>query len=227
VASPTTGVNTVTGHGLPAALESADAVIDLVNPPQRGGVDPEAFFATSAERIAAHERLAGVRHHVTLSIVGADTLAEGYFSAKAHQEQIVRDSGVPHTILRATQFYEFARVIANANTIQDTVKLPSTPVRPMSSDDVAIALVRAVMNDPATTPIEICGPQQMTLPEFVGRVLLSDRDPRYVVDDPDARPAGFNVEGTFLVPYLPDIVAPTTLDQWLRRDRHPRFARVA
>lgn len=223
VASPTTGVDSATGDGLTAALERADAVIDVSNSASTEGGAARAFFAAAAANLAVHERAAGVRHHVVLSIVGVDTASDGYLLAKAQQERAVRDGGVPHTILRTTQFFEFARQIADWNTVEDTVHLPPTNVQPVASDDVAAALVRLVMTGSPAGTVEMGGPEQMTLPDFVRRVLLSDHDDRYVVDDATAVPVGFNIGGRLLVPGPSGIRADTSLGDWL--DRAPATTR--
>jgi uncharacterized protein YbjT (DUF2867 family) len=211
-------VNTLTGLGLPAALEDADAVIDVTNAPRTDDGAALEFFAASATALAGYEREAGVAHHVALSIVGADTVTEGYFAAKSDQEHAIRNGGVPYTVLRSTQFFEFARQIADWNTHRDTVRLPSTEVQPVASEDVAESLVRLVMVGTPAGILEIGGPSRMTLPVFVQRVLLSDSDNRYVLEDDNAVPHGFNISGPLLVPKSSAIQADTSLDVWLGRE---------
>jgi uncharacterized protein YbjT (DUF2867 family) len=217
VASRHSGVDVRTGRGLDAALELADVVIDVTNPPDVAGGAARDFFAESANRIARAEQRAGVGHHVLLSIVGADRAGEdGYFAAKAAQEQVVRSAATPFSIVRSTQFFDFARRIAEWNTTDDTVRLPARPVRPVAAVDVADRLVHAALSTPLNDAVDMGGPEEMSLPRFVDRVLRADIDPRYVVADDSVRPAGFNISSEVLLPHPPFVQAPMTLNSWVR-----------
>lgn len=216
-ASPSNGVDTITGRGLDRALESADVVIDVTNPATTDAAAARDFFQASTGRLLETEREVGVKHHVVLSLVGADSSAnDGYFSAKAVQESMVEAGGIPFSILRATQFFEFARTIAEWNTHEDTVRLPGTEVEPIAVHDVVSTLVEFATSPARNTAVDIAGPERMSLDSFVRQVLLQDHDTRYVVQDASAFPRGFNVEGRLLVPEGSDrIIAPTTLGRWL------------
>lgn len=218
VAAPGTGVDARTGRGLDSALEYADALIDVTNPRELEGGPAQAFFETTARRVQDAEERAGVGHHVVLSIVGADRADDGYFAAKGAQEQLVRAGSTPHSILRATQFYDFARTIAEWNTRRDTIRLPAKPVRPVAASDAAAALVDLALGGPLTGALELAGPEEMSLPEFVHRVLRIDHDPRYVVEDDAVDPVGFNISADALLPRPPMRFAPTTLEGWVREE---------
>lgn len=216
VASPATGVDARTGQGLDAALELADAVIDVTNAPDVSGAPAREFFETTTQRLLEAEERAGVKHHVVLSIVGADHAGEdGYFAAKGVQENLVRSGPIAHSILRSTQFYDFARKIAEWNTTQDTVHLPPKIVQPVAASDVAEMLVDLAMGDPLSGAIDFGGPEQMPLPDFVRRVLRVDHDPRYVVEDAETTTLGFNISGDLLLPRSPLRLASTALDAWV------------
>jgi uncharacterized protein YbjT (DUF2867 family) len=225
VASPTNGVDARTGRGLDAALEHADAVVDVTNAPDLTGRSALTFFEETTNRLLEAEEKAGVSHHVVLSIVGADRVGDdGYFAAKRLQEQIVRSGTIPHSIVRSTQFYEFARVIADWNTIADTIHLPSKPVQPVATADVADALVELALGAPLGAAVDLAGPERMSLPDFVHRVLRTDLDPRYVVEDDESTPAGFNISGDLLLPQEPIRLGTTGLDSWVREEGRNRLA---
>lgn len=216
VASPATGVDARTGHGLDEALEVADAVIDVTNAPDLAGPAARAFFQETTRRVLDAAHRAGVKHHVLLSIVGADHEGEdGYFAAKGVQEHVVRSGPVAHSILRATQFYDFARVIAEWNTADDTVRLPAKAVQPVAASDVAEALVELATGSPTGDAVDMGGPERMMLPEFVRRVLRADHDQRYVVEDDEIEPVGFNIAGEVLLPQEPLRLASTDLASWV------------
>lgn len=230
VVSPTNGVDARTGHGLEAALELADAVIDVTNSPDMSGPASRAFFEETTGRLLDAEAAAGVRHHVVLSIVGADHARgdengdDGYFAAKGMQEHAVQAGPIEHSILRATQFYDFARTIAQWNTTDDTVRLPAKPVQPIAASDVADALVEMALAAPTGAAVDMGGPERMLLPDFVHRVLRTDNDPRYVVADDAIAPVGFNISGEMLLPREPMRLAPTTLGEWVLDEGRRRFA---
>jgi len=221
-ASRISGVNVVTGTGLDRALNGADAVIDVTNSRVNAEDGAEEFFSAAAQSIAAAEKRAGVGHHVSLSIVGADRSGVGgYFRAKAEQEQAVTSSHVPFSILRSTQFFEFAEVIADWNTEEDTVRLPTTAVRPVASDDVVTALVSLVRGTPLMGPTEIAGPEEIPLDEFVRRVLLARHDERFVVRDDTSSPRGFDIESRVLAPGADATLTQTTLADWITHRAEP------
>jgi uncharacterized protein YbjT (DUF2867 family) len=160
-ASPDTGINTLTGDGLAEALEGAQVVVDVSNAPVWDDAAVMDFFRTSSRNILAAEAAAGVKHHVALSVVGADRLPEsGYFRAKVAQEEILKAGSVPYTILRATQFFEFLGRIADSSTDGETVRLAPVVVQPESADDVAAALAEVAVNEPVNGIVELAGPEQ-------------------------------------------------------------------
>lgn len=215
VAAPSTGVDAATGAGLADALAGADVVIDVSNAPRVEGDAALDFFARTTGRLLEAEREAGVQHHVVLSIVGADAVAEdGYFAAKRAQELLIAEGGVPWTTLRSTQFFEFARSIADWNTVDDTIHLPATAVRPVAAGDVAASLAVLALDTPAGV-LELAGPETMNLGSFVGRVLLSDHDPRYVIEDERAQANGFNIDAARLAPVEIGLTGPTSLADWI------------
>ncbi len=225
VASPSSGVDARSGQGLDAALEYADAVIDATNAPDLSGPAARAFFAETTSRVLDAEARAGVAHHVVLSIVGADhSHDDGYFAAKGAQENAVADGPVAHSILRATQFFDFARTIAGWNTENDTVRLPAKSVQPVAASDVADALVELALGTPTGAAVDMGGPERMSLPDFVNRVLRIDNDPRYVVADDDIEPVGFNLAGDLLLPREPLRLAPTSLDAWVHAEGQRKLA---
>jgi uncharacterized protein YbjT (DUF2867 family) len=223
VASRAHGVDSSTGQGLAAALEDADVVIDVTDSPHRVVGEAHEFFARSTGRLLDAEQIAGVTHHIVLSIVGAGSVDdEGYFAAKAAQERAVADSGIPFTIFRSTQFFEFARVIADWNTVQDTIHLPPTSVRPVAAADVADALYEIARSAPLQRAVEFGGPEAMTLPAFVSRVLLTDHDPRFVMEDSTRETVGFNIESDKLLPRGECQYGGTSLDAWITDAGHHR-----
>ncbi|TML45442.1 MAG: SDR family oxidoreductase [Actinobacteria bacterium] len=215
-ASPDTGVNTITGEGLAEALEGAQVVVDVSNAPVWDDAAVMDFFQTSARNILAAEAAAGVKHHVTLSIVGADRLPEsGYLRAKVAQEESVKAGPVPFTILRATQFFEFIGGIADSSTDGDTVRLAPVFVQPESADDVAAALAEVAVSEPVNGIVELAGPEQFRLDELARRVLSAKHDPRPVTADVHARYFGTELEDHSLTPVGNARIAPTRFEDWL------------
>ena len=187
-ASPDTGVNTLTGEGLAEVLESASVVVDVSNSPSFEDDAVMEFFTTSTTNLLAAEADAGVRHHVALSVVGTERLSEsGYFRAKIAQEMLIGDSTIPYSIIHATQFFEFVKSIADAATKGDAVRLAHVLIQPMAADDVAAAVCEICQRPPADGVIEIAGPEQFRLDEFIQQGLTAKGDPRTVVADPKAR----------------------------------------
>jgi uncharacterized protein YbjT (DUF2867 family) len=223
-ASPTTGVNSITGEGLTEAMAGTQVVIDLANAPSWEDQAVLAFFETSGRNLLAAEAAAGVQHHVAVSIVGTDrTPDNGYFRAKAAQEQLIEASGLPYTIIRATQFMEFLGGIADAGAQGSTVRLSPGLFQPIAADDVAAITAEVALAAPRRGIVEIAGPERAPLYEFVARYLQAVGDPREVVSDPEARYFGGRVEEHSLVPLGDARLGRIGLDDWLRR-RSPASA---
>jgi uncharacterized protein YbjT (DUF2867 family) len=215
-AAPNTGVNTLTGEGLAEVLEGAAVVVDVSNSPSFEDAAVLEFFQTSTTNVLAAEAAAGVGHHVALSVVGTDRLLEaGYFRAKMAQEQLINDSSIPHSIVHATQFFEFMKGIADAATDGNTVRLPPAPIQPMAADDVASAVARVAVGPPLNRIVEVAGPEQFRLDELVARVLKARNDPREVVTDPNAQYYGISPSGRILLPEDDALLGPTRLEDWL------------
>jgi uncharacterized protein YbjT (DUF2867 family) len=217
-ASPSSGVNTITGEGLAKALTGAQAVVDVSNAPSWEDKAVLEFFETSGRNLLAAEAAAGVGHHVALSVVGTDRLlASGYFRAKMAQENLIKASEVPYTIVRATQFFEFIDGIAQFSTVGQTVHLPPALWQPMAADDVAGALAEIALSAPANGIIEIAGPERVGLDEMVGRFLGATKDPRQVVTDANARYYGLPVNDQSLTPGADARLGATYFEDWLKR----------
>jgi uncharacterized protein YbjT (DUF2867 family) len=200
-ASPDSGVNTLTGEGLPEVLEGAEVVIDVSNSPSFEDKAVMDFFTTSTRNVLAAETDAGVRHHVALSVVGTDRLPDsGYLRAKVAQEKLITDALIPYSIVHATQFYEFAKRIADEATDGDTVRLPDALIQPMAADDVAAAVCEISLRPPADGVIEIAGPEELSFEEFIRERLGSMGDSRTVVTDPKARYFGTELQERSLLP---------------------------
>jgi uncharacterized protein YbjT (DUF2867 family) len=217
-ASPGTGVNTLTGDGLDAALEGAAVVVDVSNSPSFEDAAVLEFFETSTGNLLKAEANAGVVHHVALSVVGTDRLPEsGYFRAKVAQEKLIAGSSTPYSIVHATQFFEFVNSMAQAATDGDTVRLAPVLVQPMAAADVAAAVGRVAVGPPLNGTVEVAGPEQFRLDEFVRRGLVARHDPRQVIADPQARYFGAELGERTLVPSEGAILAETRFDDWLSR----------
>jgi uncharacterized protein YbjT (DUF2867 family) len=215
-ASPKTGVNTVTSEGLTDALAGARVVIDVANSPSLEDHAVMEFFQTSCRNLLAAEAAAGVRHHIALSVVGADRLPQsGYLHAKAVQEDLIKTAAIPYTILRSTQFFEFAGAIAQSASNGRSVRLPVTPVQPVAAEDVSALLARIAAIAPINMTIEIGGPELMAMDEFVRRYLESRWDRTPVVGDPHARYFGTKVNDGALTPGRHAHIGATTLEKWL------------
>jgi uncharacterized protein YbjT (DUF2867 family) len=217
-ASPSSGVNTVTGEGLSHALAGAQVVVDVANAPSWEDKAVLEFFETSGRNLLAAEKVAGVRHHVALSVVGTERLlASGYFRAKLAQEKLIQASSIPYTIARATQFFEFVEAIAQFGTDAQTVRLPSAMMQPIVSDDVAAALADVAITEPLNGMVEIAGPEPIRMDELVRRFLTARRDSRQVITDPQARYYGVPVNDQSLVPGNHPRLGPTRFADWLSR----------
>lgn len=216
-ASPSSGVNAVTGEGVAAAVEGASVVVDVSNSPSIEDAAVLEFFETSTRTLVAAETTAGVGHHVALSVVGTERLTEsGYFRAKLAQERLIERSVRPYSIVRATQFFEFVERIADAATDGGTVRLPPVLIQPMAADDLASALAAVAVGPPANGIVEVAGPEQFWLDELIGRALRARHDPRRIVTDPGARYFGTQLHEGTLVPAADARLAGTRFDDWLR-----------
>ena len=215
-ASPNSGVNSVTGEGLPEALKGASVVVDVSNSPDWEDSAVLKFFETSTRNLLSYEAAAGVGHHVALSVVGTQQLGEsGYFRAKIVQEKLMKESSVPYTIVQATQFFEFLKGLADISMIGDKVHLPPALFQPMAADDVATALARIAVASPVNGTIEIGGPQPFRMDELVRRRLSQLNDSRDVIADPNARYSGANVDERTLVPGEGARLGETSFETWL------------
>jgi len=217
-ASPSSGVNTITGEGLTKALTGAQVVVDVSNAPAWEDKAVLEFFETSERNLSAAEAAAGVGHHVALSVVGTDRLlASGYFRAKMVQEDLIKAAGIPYTIVRATQFLEFLGGIAQFSTVGQTVHLPPALWQPIAADDVASALAEIALAAPVNGMIELAGPERAGLDEIVRRFLTATKDPREVVTDVNARYYGLVVNDQSLTPGADPRIGPTFFEDWLSR----------
>ncbi|MBC2779157.1 SDR family oxidoreductase [Parasphingopyxis marina] len=215
-AAPNTGVDTITGEGLAEALDGAEIVIDLANSPSFEDQAAMDFFQTAGKNIVAAETAASVGHHIALSVVGTDRMQDsGYFRAKLAQEELIKSSPIPYTLLHATQFFEFLRAIAQTSTKGDTVHLPPVKFQPMAAEDVASAVVEVALGAPLNDTIEIAGPEIFTLDEPVREVLEFDGDSRDVIADPQAPYFGIQVSEETLVPGAGARLGSTRFDWWL------------
>ena len=215
-ASPNSGVNTVTGEGLATALAGASAVVDVSNSPTFEDAAALRFFETSTRNLLSAEAAAGVRHHVALSIVGADRLPDsGYLRAKVAQERIIKSSGMPYTILRSTQFFEFIPRIVDDATQDNTVRLPKAYIQPVVADDVVSTLADIVTDEPRNTTLEVAGPQKFRFDDLVRVVLERKEDMRVVSGDEHARYYGAELADDSLIPGDHPHLGMTRLETWL------------
>ena len=215
-ASPKSGVNTVTGEGLAEALKGASAVVDVSNAPSWEDAAVMNFFEKSTRNLLAAEAKASVGHHVALSVVGTERLLDsGYFRAKIAQENLIKASSIPYSIVRATQFYEFVKGISDFSTQGNEVHLPTALIQPMAADDVASEVGRIATGSPVNGTVEIGGPEQFRLDELIRRGLAARKDPRKVVADPQATYYGIKVTERALVPEKNARLGKTRFDQWL------------
>jgi len=221
-ASPSLGVNSVTGEGLVDAIRGAQVVVDVTNAPSWEDQAVLDFFETSTRNLLEAESAAGVKHHVALSVVGTDGLLEsGYFRAKMAQEEMIKSSKVPYTIVRATQFFEFVEAIAQFSTEGQIVRMPSAPIQPIVSDDVAAALVDFALEAPVNGIVDLAGPERLGLDELVRRFLTGTKDTRQVVTDDTARYYGVQIDDKdhSLVPHGKARIASTRFEDWIKPHR--------
>lgn len=217
-ASPSTGINTITGEGLTEAIAGVQVVVDVANSPSFEDAAVLEFFKTGSRNLLTAAATVGVRHHVALSIVGTDRLpASGYFRAKMAQEELIKTSAIPYTIVRATQFFEFAGGIAQSATDGQAVRLPPALMQPIAADDVAAALADVAVAEPLNRTINLAGPEPIRMDEFVRRFLKASGDPRHVTTDPHAGYFGAAVDDQSLTPEDTPRIGPTRFDDWLSR----------
>ena len=217
-ASPSTGVNSITREGLAEAMDGADVVVDVANAPSWEDQAVLDFFQTSSRNLLAAEAAAGVRHHVALSIVGSERLPEnGYFRAKVAQENLIKTSGIPYTILRATQFFEFVGGIAQSFTVGEELCVSPALIQPIGSDDVVAALADVVLAAPVNGTVEVAGPEALPIDELVRRFLRATQDNRRVVPDVHARYFGSVLDDQSLVPGKNPRLGAMRFEDWLAR----------
>src|SRR5215216_1371368 len=234
-ASPNSGVNTLTGEGLAEVLKGAQVVVDVSNSPSFEEAAATDFFKTSTRNFLTYEAAAGVGHHVAVSVVGTERLAEsggigGYFRAKLAQEKLIMESSIPYTIVHATQFLEFVNKIADSETDGNTVRLGPVLIQPIAADDVAGAVGRVATCSPLNGTVEVAGPEQFRLEELIRRTLNALNDPREVIADPRPRYFGADVSERTLIPGADAQLGNTRFDDWLsrssNRESHPQPAAV-
>src|SRR5215472_13013873 len=219
-ASPSSGVNTVTGEGLAQALAGAQVVVDVSNAPNWEDNAVLTFFETSGRNLLAAEAAAGVGHHVALSVVGTDRLlASGYFRAKLAQEKLIKASPIPYMIVRATQFFEFVGGIAQLATEGQTVRVPPVLMQPIAADDVAAALADVALAEPLNRTVELAGPEPIRQDDLVRRFLNTTGDARTVITDPKALYYGIAVNDQSLTPGDNPRLGPTRFADWLSQSR--------
>jgi len=217
-ASPSRGVNSVTGEGLATALAGAQVVVDVSNAPSWEDQAVLEFFESSTRNLMAAEAVAGVGHHIALSVVGTDRLlASGYFRAKMAQEKLIQASPIPYTIVRATQFFEFVSGIANSATDGQNVRLPSALIQPIVSDDIATTLASVAVAEPLNRLVDLAGPEAIPLDELVRQFLKANRDPRTVITDEQASYFGIPLKRRSLIPDGSPLLGSMRFETWLRR----------
>src|SRR5437773_127103 len=225
-ASPSKGINSVTGEGLAAALVGAQVVVDVANAPSWEDKAVLEFFEKSGRNLLAAEVAAGVGHHVALSVVGTDRLlAAGYFRAKMAQENLIKASSIPYTIVRATQFFEFVGGIAQSATEGQTVRLSPVLMQPIVSDDVAAVMADAALAEPLNGTVDLAGPEPIRQDDLVRQFLSATGDARTVITDPKALYFGIEVNDQSLTPGDHPRLGPTRFEDWLSRNAVPGTSR--
>jgi len=215
-ASPNTGVNTLTGEGLADVLKDAAVVVDVSNSPSFEEKAVMEFFRTSTGNLLAYEAKAGVRHHVALSVVGTDRLQEsGYIRAKVAQEKLIKESGIPYSIVHATQFFEFVKAIADAATEGNQVRVPPVFIQPIAAEEASAAVAKVAVGTPLNGMVEVAGPQRFRFDEFIRQGLRARNDPREVIVDPDARYFGAKLSDLSLVASGEARIGQIRFEDWL------------
>ena len=216
-ASPSTGVNTITGEGLDTVLKDTDVVIDVANSPSFEDKAVLEFFETSGRNLLAAETKAGVKHHVALSVVGADRLPEsGYLRAKVAQENLIKKSGIPYSIVRSTQFFEFLGAIISSAAKGDEIHLSTGKIQPISSDDVVSAVAKVAVGKLVVGMIEIGGPDRYSFAEIARKYMARVNDNRKVVEDPEARYFGTLLEEKSIVPDDTASLGSINFEAWMK-----------
>lgn len=215
-ASPSSGVNTLTGEGLSESMQGVQVVVDVANSPSFEDDPVMHFFETSGRNLLAAETAAGVLHHVALSVVGTERLqSSGYFRAKLVQENLIKESQIPYTIVRATQFFEFVGAIADSGTVGDSVRLPPAMMQPIVSDDVAAALADVVIEEPLMGTVDLAGPERIRMDDLIRSYLLAHQDSRQVTTDSQARYFGIEVNDQSLTPGKSPRLGSVRFKDWL------------
>ncbi|MDF2193717.1 SDR family oxidoreductase [Paraflavitalea sp. CAU 1676] len=216
VASPATGINTITGEGLEEAMNNTDVVVDLANSPSFEDKAVLEFFQTAGRNLLAAEAKAGVKHHIALSIVGVDQMQNlGYMRAKLVQEDLIKKSGIPYTILRSTQFFEFLPGIAGEATRDNEVHLSAVKFQPIAANDVGLYVAQAVVAAPLNGVLQIAGPDRAPMFEVVDKYLRYVKDPRPVIPNGESRYFGGDIGDTSLVPSGEVKLGELSFDKWL------------
>ena len=224
-ASPNSGVNSVTGEGLAEVLKGASVTVDVTNSPNWEDAAVLKFFETSTRNLLTYGSAAGVGHHIALSVVGTERLSEsGFFRAKIAQENLIKASSAPYTIVQATQFFEFVKGIADISMVGDKVHLPPAFFQPMAADDVATGVARVAVEPPINGTVEIAGPEPFRLDELVRQRLASLKDPREVITDPNARYSGARVGENTLLPGNQARLGETRFETWLSQSAAKKTA---
>jgi uncharacterized protein YbjT (DUF2867 family) len=215
-AAPSTGVNTFTGEGLSEVLAGASVVVDVSNSPTLDDAAIE-FFRTATTNVLSAEKDAGVGHHVALSVVGTDQLAlqSGYFAGKLLQEKLIGDGPIPHSIVHATQFFEFVQTLADSSTVDGVVRMPPAYFQPMAAVDVAEGVAIAAVGDPVNGITEIAGPQAFRLPDLIRTALVARGDTREVIADPAALYWGIELGERTLCPGDGAALFDTRFEDWI------------
>ena len=217
-ASPDTGVNTLTGEGLAEALQGASVVVDVSNSPSFEDAAVMEFFTTSTRNLLKHAAAAGVKHYVALSVVGTERIPDSpYLRAKSAQEALIKDAGIPYSIVHATQFFEFVNRIADEATDGTTVRLPPVLIQPMAADDVATAVAKVSVAAPVNGTVEVAGPQQFRFDELIRQGLGARNDPREVVSDSHARYFGAELGERSLIPAGDARLGEIRFQEWLNQ----------
>jgi len=215
-ASPNSGVNTLTGEGLAEVLAGADTVLDVSNSPSFADDDVMNFFTTATTNIISYAKEAGVSHYIALSVVGAELMTDsGYQRAKVAQEKLIKTSGIPYSIIHATQFFEFVKSIAATATVGDEVRLSHALIQPMAAEDVATAVARATAGEPLNGTIEVAGPEELGLDDLIRTGLAFAGDPRTVVTDPESAYFGQKLGERMLLPGTGAVIFDTRFEEWL------------
>jgi uncharacterized protein YbjT (DUF2867 family) len=223
-ASPSFGVNTITGEGLDEALQDATVVVDVSNSPALDGESALRFFETSGRRLLAAGKAAGVQHHIALSIVGTDRLVtNGYFRAKKAQEDLIKDAGIPYSLLRSTQFFEFIAGVVQNGGEEDVVISPAL-AQPVAAIDVAEALADLATGEPLNRTVEVAGPQRFRLSEIATEVMTAYEDPRRIIADPHALYFGAELDDQSLLPGPEARIGALRFEDWLRQSLELRGA---